>query len=179
MRRKVFFFLEKLEIKRSERIAVTLLFGCLTVLSCYLGLSEPGTDIKPDQYAESEAEFERRSRLIQQEENAILARYRPGEANAGRVPDIRESNGISAALPDTVEEPPDKVQTRDGTPDLINVNTASAEELQKLPGIGPAYSERIVEWREKNGTFTSKEELMEIKGIGEKRLEDIRPLIEL
>jgi competence ComEA-like helix-hairpin-helix protein len=62
---------------------------------------------------------------------------------------------------------------------LININTASAEKLQELPGIGPAYSTRIVEWRNKNGHFVSKNQLLEIKGIGEKRLEAIVPLITL
>ena len=62
---------------------------------------------------------------------------------------------------------------------MININTATREQLQILPGIGPAYSGRIIEWREENGTFTTKDQLLEIKGIGEKRLEKIKPLITL
>jgi len=51
---------------------------------------------------------------------------------------------------------------------LVNINTASKSLLEDLPGIGPVYAERILEYRQKNGGFKSKEELMEIKGIGEK-----------
>ena len=49
----------------------------------------------------------------------------------------------------------------------IDINTAAAEELQTLPGIGEALSARIVAHREENGPFTCIEELMTVKGIGE------------
>jgi len=56
-------------------------------------------------------------------------------------------------------------ETRGG---LVNINTASKSMLEDLPGIGPVYAERIVAYRQECGGFKSKEELMEIKGIGEK-----------
>ncbi len=59
----------------------------------------------------------------------------------------------------------------------ININTATAEELETLPSIGPAIAGRIVEYRSRNGSFESVEGLLEIKGIGEKTLEEIRPFI--
>jgi competence protein ComEA len=50
----------------------------------------------------------------------------------------------------------------------VNINTATVEQLDKLPGIGPKVAARIIEHRQKNGPFKKVEELMNVKGIGEK-----------
>lgn len=59
----------------------------------------------------------------------------------------------------------------------VNVNTADPEQLQTLPGIGPALAQRIVDDRSANGPFLSAEDLLRVSGIGEKTLEDLRPYI--
>jgi len=59
----------------------------------------------------------------------------------------------------------------------ININTASARELEELPGIGEVLAERIVSFRETNGPFKSIEEIKKVSGIGEKKFESIRDLI--
>ena len=60
---------------------------------------------------------------------------------------------------------------------LININTATAAQLDTLPGIGPVLAQRIIDYRQANGPFTSLSQLMLVEGIGEKRLADILPLI--
>ncbi len=59
----------------------------------------------------------------------------------------------------------------------ININTASATDLERLPGIGPVYAQRIVAYRESDGPFSDTSQIMEVKGIGEGRYEEIEPLI--
>lgn len=62
---------------------------------------------------------------------------------------------------------------------VVNVNTASAEQLALLPRVGPAVATRIVEFRTANGPFKQTEELMLVQGIGERTFELIRPYIAL
>src|SRR5437879_1158920 len=62
-------------------------------------------------------------------------------------------------------------------PNRININTGSAAELEKLPGIGRALAERIVEHREKYGAFRRPEHLIMVRGISDRRYRALRDLI--
>lgn len=59
----------------------------------------------------------------------------------------------------------------------IDLNTATAEQLEAIPGIGPVLAQRIVDYRQANGRFQSVDELLEVQGIGQKRLETMRPYV--
>ena len=62
---------------------------------------------------------------------------------------------------------------------LININSASETELDSLPGIGPVYAKRIVEYRQTSGGFKSVEEIKEIKGIGDATFAKLKNLISI
>jgi len=59
----------------------------------------------------------------------------------------------------------------------INLNTATQAQLETLPGIGKSTAERILEYRQKNGGFKKVEDLMNVRGIGEKSFLKMKPLI--
>lgn len=59
----------------------------------------------------------------------------------------------------------------------VDLNRASADELALLPGVGPVLAQRMVDWRKAHGRYRNVEELQEVKGIGKKRLEQLRPLV--
>ena len=60
---------------------------------------------------------------------------------------------------------------------LVNVNTAAAEELETLTGIGPSLAQAIIAYRAEHGDFTAAEELLNVKGIGQAKLEGFRTQI--
>ena len=64
-----------------------------------------------------------------------------------------------------------------GETEKININTASAEELTQLKGIGPSHAAKIIEFREKNGPFKLPEDLMQVPGVGQKTFEKNKDLI--
>jgi competence protein ComEA len=68
-----------------------------------------------------------------------------------------------------------RVRATPGAP--VNLNAATIAQLQTLPGVGASTAQRILDYREKNGGFKKIEELMNVKGIGEKSFLKLKPLI--
>ena len=73
--------------------------------------------------------------------------------------------GLSPATVSAAEPPAAKVSV-----ETIHLNQATAEQLQDLPGVGPALSERIISYRDQHGPFSSVDQLVAVKGVGQAKL---------
>jgi competence protein ComEA len=95
---------------------------------------------------------------------------RRGPAAPGSTGSVTGTSGSggTAESPATGEAPAQAV---------IDLNAASAAELESLPGIGPVLAQRIVQWRIDNGPFTAVEILREVSGIGDALMARLRPLV--
>ena len=169
LKRKVFFWIERLQISQKERITFSLLFVVLAILITSTIAIQKTYNYSQEKYDRIVAEYEKKSLLIEQEQKELEMKYNPSS-------EVNEADEKTAAQQADIEEtvPEEPVSTSP-----VNINTATSAELQTLDGIGPAYAERIIEYREENGGFDSIEELINIKGIGEKRLANIRSLVTL
>ena len=110
-------------------------------------------------------------------ETAAPAQIQPngGTANVG------QGNAANGASQGGTQPQPARTLTPAGSAQKgstpVNINTATAEELQTLPRIGPAMAQRIIAWREAHGGFRSVDELDAVPGIGPSMLENLRPLV--
>ena len=75
------------------------------------------------------------------------------------------------------QAPAAKAQKAGAAATPLNLNTATVSQLDSLPGIGKATADRIVEYRQKNGGFKKSEELMNVKGVGEKNFLKLKTLV--
>jgi len=89
------------------------------------------------------------------------------------------AKGEKAAAVAKAEKPAPAAKTDKRAPAgaLVNLNTATQAQLETLPGVGAKAAERILEYRQKNGQFKKIEDLMNVKGIGEKSFLKLKPLL--
>jgi len=189
MRRTYFLWLDKLKIKPAERRLMVSLIFLLTVLSL-INISMPehqgaGNDGDTKNSRLDEL-FRQRSAVITARRNAKLQRYFPqktveeqnqSQKNLQNM-DKSGTEGTKSKPADLDVETTSTSSSTSSQQNRVDVNSADAATLQRLPGIGPAYAQRIITYRKQHGGFKSAEELKKIKGIGPKRLEKMIPYLD-
>lgn len=106
-------------------------------------------------------------------ENADLVRV-----NIAQI--LRDGDQVHVyALPQEDEPSPETVLATPVDSGTVYINTATLEELEQLPHVGPAIAERILAYREANGHFESLEDLMQVNGVGPTTIEDVAPFVSL
>ncbi len=95
------------------------------------------------------------------------------EVSRAAAPEPQQASALPEPEPATAEpaQPPEEASV------LVNINTAPAEELMTLPGIGEVLAGRIIEYRQAYGRFVTTEQLMDVSGIGEQRYAELAPLV--
>jgi competence protein ComEA len=84
--------------------------------------------------------------------------------------------GVEGGSP-TSGPPPGGAPSGDSSGAVLDLNTATFEQLDTLPGVGPVLAQRIIDWRTAHGRFSAIEELQEVSGIGEARFADLAPRV--
>jgi competence protein ComEA len=85
-------------------------------------------------------------------------------------------DGQQVVIPGIGENAAGVAMATDG---LIHINSASVSQMEQLPGVGPVLAERIVAFREENGPFSTVEDLLDVAGIGEAKLDALRDMVAL
>lgn len=157
--------LSKAGINKKELIIIGFLlaaFGAGIAVK-YSGWKKPSEY----DYSQSDKNFENRLKSSFEELNA-------GFNDSIALTRKNEIIALADSLELTIEKNPVSKKLPSGK---ININSASAKELSELPGIGEVTAEKIIEFRELNGSFKTAEEIMKVKGIGEKKFNELKEYI--
>jgi len=143
---------------KSQRNAIVFLIVIFSLVVSYHFLEKVIHPVEPYDFSKFEEEFFAKKDSIEKMIQNDSTRYEDWENTADK--EKLNSKESSSAL----TKP-------------ININTASLDELTRLPRIGPAIGQRIIEYRTENGPFTKKEDIQKVRGIGPITFEGFKDLI--
>lgn len=181
-----------------QRVAITgpecaALLAAVLALAAGLGVRYVQSRAAPDVTAlyASDAQFAALDRAAETGWPVPSATASPAAASADTTLALAEAGTAgadTAATPtaavalgpaEVADAPRRRSSSREAAPAPMSLNTADAATLEGLPGIGPALAARIVEYRRLNGPFRRVDDVVDVKGIGPKTLEKMRPYLHL
>lgn len=162
-----------------EGTAALVLLVALAAGTVARHVQASSSPVAPDLYAASDADFEASSAEVA-DVGALgtpgaLSVAGPPEAPPHRADPVEEPRPSQPAA--EARPPARHAPARASGPARTRVNSASAADLERLPGIGPALAARVVAHREQHGRFPSADRLADVKGIGPKTVEKMRPWV--
>lgn len=176
MRRRLFFFIERLNITPGERrfvMSAAILFATVTLININFNRNQI---FGSSYYKPLVKEYYRKIHLAERRDSLQKLKYytipERVSTKAARVP--FNKNNVPMGT-----KPISSVKKNSHKKGLISINLANKRALTTLPGIGPKTAQKIISYRKQNGRFPTLESLMEVKGIGKKKFEKIKPFIRL
>ena len=160
---------QRLSLTKHEAMALTCLSGLFIIGIIVRQVQQQAILVPPDAYDELDRIFFERSGKGNGAASDTTSRVllaAASEADSGK-------HEISGDMTPAIREPPGKTSAAGGL--RIDINRAGAAELEKLPRIGPKTAERILAFRDAYGAFRTVNDLQQVKGIGPKTLELLRP----
>lgn len=109
----------------------------------------------------------------------VPSRKSPSVARMGSIPPSRVTPASVGSIDEGKSSSSSSDKLKSPGEGFVNINSADVTELQRLPGVGPSTAQKIFDYRAQIGRFTSADQLMDVKGIGPKKLEKMRSFISL
>ncbi len=175
-RRRLFFWIERLNITRGERrfVVTAIVVSLIVWLTDFM--IKPGRLYGPDYYRPLDSLYQQYVSQIHLRDS-LIHRYYYTEADDSE----NIASGVPFAIPGDVPISGKEKEAKKSRPDnhSININHADSLALISLPGIGPIIAGKIIDYRNDHGPFPDPNSLKKVKGIGDKKLEQILPYLTL
>ena len=171
-KRDIYFFFQKISLGNQERVFIYWLVGLLVSVELVNQTGLLKEKAPEYDYSQLDSLISTRTAAMQAAyDSTIRFQYEPTTETMELVEQRKEEK--------KKKKPSNSKPKVESKPVIININTATLSEWILVPGIGEKTAQVILDYRLKNGSFQSLEDLKKVKGIGDKKLEKLRPFLKI